>query len=100
LTKIHPRVGRELRSIFSLIPEEKRRPLFVTEFGVRGIPTFEGEPGDQPGSWLDGTGVSETRWSAFQHAWLMIRAAELGFAGTVKWDLYAAKYDAGTQDHS
>jgi hypothetical protein len=98
--KIDRRLGTEVRTIFSVIPEEQRRPLFVTEFGVRGIPTFEGEPGDQPGSWLDGTGMSETLLSAFQHAWFMIRAAELGFTGTVKWDLYAAKYDAGTQDHS
>jgi hypothetical protein len=98
--KIDRRLGTEVRTIFSTIPAEKRRPLFVTEFGVRGIATFEGEPGDQPGSWLDGTGMSETLLSAFQHGWFMIRAAALGFDGTVKWDLYAAKYDAGTQDHS
>jgi hypothetical protein len=30
----------------------------------------------------------------------MIRAAQLSYSATVKWDLYAAKYDAGTQDHS
>jgi hypothetical protein len=98
--KIDRRLAAEVRTIFSVIPAEKRRPLFVTEFGVRGVPTFEGEDGFQPGSWLDGTGMSQTTLSAFQHAWFMIRAAQLGFNGTVKWDLYAAKYDAGTQDHS
>jgi hypothetical protein len=98
--KIDRRLEAEVRTIFSVIPAEKRRPLFVTEFGVRGVPTFEGEDGFQPGWWPDGTGMSQTTLSAFQHAWFMIRAAQLGFTGTVKWDLYAAKYDAGTQDHS
>ena len=98
--KIDRRLQAEVRTIFSVIPEQKRRPLFVTEFGVRGVPTFEGEAGDQPGSWPDGTGMSETTLSAFQHAWFMIRAAQIGFNGTIKWDLYSAKYDAGTQDHS
>ena len=98
--KIDRRLATEVRTIFSLIPEEKRRPVYVTEFGVRGVPTFEGEDGFQPGSWPDGTGMSQTTLSAFQHAWFMIRAAQLGFNGTIKWDLFAAKYDAGTQDHS
>jgi hypothetical protein len=98
--KIDRRLAAEVRTIFSVIPAEKRRPLFVTEFGVRGVPTFEGEDAFQPGSWPDGTGMSQTTLSAFQHAWFMIRAAQLGFNGTIKWDLYAAKYDAGTQDHS
>lgn len=98
--KIDRRLADEVRTIFSVIPEEKRRPLFVTEFGVRGVPTFEGESGDQPGSWPDGTGMSRTTLGAFQHAWFMIRAAQLGFNGTIKWDLYPAKYDAGEQDHS
>jgi hypothetical protein len=98
--KIDRRLQAEVRTIFAAIPAEKRRPLFVTEFGVRGVPTFEGEEGTQPGSWPDGTGMSQTTLSAFQHAWLMLRAAQLGFNGTIKWDLYAAKYDAGSQDHS
>lgn len=98
--KIDRRLQAEVRTIFSVIPEQKRRPLFVTEFGVRGVSTFEGEEGDQPGSWPDGSGMSQTTLSAFQHAWFMIRAAQIGFNGTIKWDLYPAKYDAGAQDHS
>jgi hypothetical protein len=98
--KIDRRLEAEVRTIFSTISAEKRRPLFVTEFGVRGVPTFEGEAGDDPGSSPGGTGMSETTLSAFQHAWFMIRAAQLGFNGTIKWDLYAAKYDLGTQDYS
>jgi hypothetical protein len=44
--------------------------------------------------------MSATNAAAFQQAWFNIRAAQLGFSGTVKWDVYPARYDAGTQDHS
>lgn len=98
--KIDERLLKEVRTIFSTIPEGQRRPLYVTEFGVRGIETFEGEPSFQPGSWPDGTGMSDTNTSAFQHAWFNIRAAQLGYSATVKWDVYPAKYDLGTQDFS
>jgi hypothetical protein len=98
--KIEQRLFGEVRTIFSAIPEEQRRPLYVTEFGVRGLGTFEGEPSFEPGFWPDGTGMSATNTAAFQQAWFNIRAAQLGYAGTVKWDVYPAKYDAGTQDHS
>jgi hypothetical protein len=98
--KIDERLLKEVRTIFSTIPEGQRRPVYVTEFGVRGIETFEGEPSFQPGSWPDGTGMSDTNTSAFQHAWFNIRAAQLGYSATVKWDVYPAKYDLGTQDFS
>ena len=77
------------------IPEEQRRPLYITEFGVRGLGTFEGETSFEPGFWPDGTPMSATNAAAFQQAWFNIRAAQLGFSGTVKWDVYPAKYDAG-----
>ncbi len=98
--KIDERLLREVRSIFSAIPEEQRRPLYITEFGVRGLGTFEGESSFEPGYWPDGTPMSATNAAAFQQAWFNIRAAQLGYSGTVKWDVYPAKYDAGTQDHS
>jgi hypothetical protein len=98
--KIDRRLLAEVRTIFSTIPAEQRRPLYVTEFGVRGLPTFEGEPNSQPGLWPEGTPMSATTADAFQEAWFMLRAAQLGYTATVKWDLYAAKYDLGTQDYS
>jgi hypothetical protein len=98
--KINERLLREVRAIFSTIPEEQRRPLYVTEFGVRGLEGFEGERSFEPGYWPDGTPMSATNTAAFQQAWFNIRSAQLGYSGTVKWDLYPAKYDAGTQDHS
>jgi len=98
--KIDQRLMSEVRTIVSTIPPEQHRPLYVTEFGVRGLETFEGETSFNPGSWPDGTGMSETEMSAFQHAWFNLRAAQLGYSGTVKWDLYPGKYDTGTQDFS
>jgi hypothetical protein len=98
--KIDQRLMSEVRTIVSTIPPEQHRPLYVTEFGVRGLETFEGETSFNPGFWPDGTGMSETEMSAFQHAWFNLRAAQLGYSGTVKWDLYPAQYDSGTQDFS
>jgi hypothetical protein len=98
--KIDERLLREVRSIYDVIPEGQRRPLYITEFGVRGLGTFEGEPSFEPGYWPDGTPMSATNTAAFQQAWFNIRATQLGFSGTVKWDVYPAKYDSGTQDHS
>ena len=97
--KIERRLGA-VRAIFSTIPAERRRPLYVTEFGVRGLQTFEGEPNSQPYLWPDGTPLAETTAGAFQEAWFMIRATQLGYSATSLWDLYNAKYDAGTQDYS
>jgi hypothetical protein len=98
--KIDERLLREVRTIFSTIPEQQRRPLYITEFGVRGLEGFEGERSFEPGYWPDGAGMSETNTAAFQQAWFNIRSAQLGYSGTVKWDVYPAKYDLGSQDHS
>ena len=98
--KIDRRLAAEVRATVDSIPARLRRPLYVTEFGVRGLASFEGESNFQPGQWPDGTPMTLTTTAAFQQAWFMIRAAQLGYAATVKWDMYAAKYDTGTQDHS
>ncbi len=98
--KIDRRLQAEVRSIFAAIPAPTRRPLYVTEFGSRGLPTFEGESTFQPGLAPDGTPMTQTNVAAFQQGWFMLRAANLGYSGTAKWDMYAAKYDNGTQDHS
>ena len=97
--KIEQRLG-DVAAVFNALPAEQRRPLYVTEFGVRGLTTIEGESNPQPGLAPDGTTMSETTTAAFQDAWLMLRAAQLGFSGAALWDLYPAKYDAGTQDYS
>ena len=98
-----PKIERrltEVRAIVASIPEQLRRPLYVTEFGVRGLRTFEGELTYEPGYAPDGTPMAVTNAVAFQEAWFMLRALQLGYVATAKWDLYDATYDIGTQDYS
>ncbi len=98
-----PKIERrltEVQAIWASIPEQLRRPLFVTEFGVRGVRTFEGELTFEPGYAPDGNPMAVTNAVAFQEAWLMLRALQLGYLTTAKWDLYDATYDIGTQDYS
>jgi hypothetical protein len=97
--KIERRLA-EVRAIVASIPGQLRRPLYVTEFGVRGLRTFEGELTFEPGYAPDGSPMAVTNAAAFQEAWFMLRALQLGYVATAKWDLYDATYDAGTQDYS
>jgi hypothetical protein len=98
-----PKIERrltEVRAIWASIPEQLRRPLYVTEFGVRGVRSFEGELTYEPGYAPDGAPMAVTNAVAFQEAWLMLRAIQLGYISTSKWDIYDATYDIGTQDYS
>jgi hypothetical protein len=87
----------EVRAIVDALPEAGRKPLYVAEYGVRGQRVFNGLPQVEPGVWQDGTPINQTNVSAFQHAWFDLLAADLGYAGTSKWDSYYGKYDSGTQ---
>jgi hypothetical protein len=98
-----PKIERrltEVRASIGGIPEQLRRPLYITEFGVRGLRTFEGEITFEPGFYPDGTPMAATTKAAFEEAWFMIRATQLGYVAAAKWDLYDATYDVGTQDYS
>jgi hypothetical protein len=68
------------------------KPLFVTEFGVRG----KRRP-PNPGVFEDGSPkgrpLAYTKVAAFQQAWFMLRALQLGYAGLIKWDCFHGKYD-------
>jgi hypothetical protein len=87
----------EVRAIVDALPESGRKPVYVTEYGVRGQRTFNGAAAGDPGVWDDGTPINQTNVSAFQQAWFDVLAANLGFLGTSKWDSYYGKYDNGTQ---
>jgi hypothetical protein len=87
----------EVRAIVDALPQSGRKPLYVSEYGIRGLRTFNGAPAGDPGVWEDGTPMTQTNVNAFQHAWFDILAARLGYAGTSKWDSYFGKYDNGTQ---
>jgi hypothetical protein len=87
----------EVRAIVNALPSTGRKPLYVSEYGIRGLRTFNGAPAGDPGVWEDGTPMAQTNITAFQHAWFDVLAAELGYLGTSKWDSYFGKYDNGTQ---
>jgi hypothetical protein len=74
------------------LPADARKPVFITEFGVRGIQNFSGKPAFQPGYWEDGTQMSRTNIEAFQMLWFDVLASQLGFSGVVKWDAYWGRY--------
>jgi hypothetical protein len=86
----------EVQEIIGGLPESGRKPVFVTEYGVRGrraanVPA--------PGAFADGTPIAQTTIAAFQQLWFQILATQLGYTGTVKWDCFYGKYDRGTQAH-
>ena len=86
----------EVRRIVAGLPQPGRKPLFVTEFGVRGIKDT-GLP--IPGRHADGTPIGKTNVAGFQQAWFNVLAAQRGYPGTAKWDCYFGKYDKGIQAH-
>jgi len=87
----------EVRAIVDALPQAGRKPLYVSEYGVRGQRTFNGAPAGDPGVWEDGTPITTTNVNAFQQTWFDVLAARLGYVGTSKWDSYFGKYDNGTQ---
>jgi hypothetical protein len=79
----------------TILPPEQRKPTYMMEFGVRGLnncgtkPTFTNlYYGD-----ADCTEIWRTNIAAFQQLWFNIDSAQLGVAGTSKWDAYWAVYD-------
>jgi hypothetical protein len=77
------------------------RPIYVTEFGVRGNDGAFGLSADKPGLWADlETPMARTNVNAFQLAWFNVLASRLGYPATISWDAFNAKYDSGTQDFS
>ena len=91
---------QEVRAISDALPASAQKPLYVTEYGVRGQRNLNGTPYAEPGVWDDGTPIEQTDVNAFQHAWFDVLAAKLGYAGTIKWDGYFGRYDRGIQDYS
>jgi hypothetical protein len=76
-----------------------RKPVYVTECAIRG--NDRGQKGViDPGNFRNGDArvpLGETNIAAFQQGWFQIRAAQLGYAGTVKWDCHFGRYDKGKQ---
>ena len=89
----------EVKRITDGFAPSLRKPVYVTEFSVRGLSKYNGVTMGEPGFWQDGTPLQRTDVTAFQQAWFDVLAARLGYLGTLKWDLHFAKYDNGTQAH-
>jgi hypothetical protein len=86
--KLQRRVD-EVPRIVAALPAGTQRPLYITEFGVRGVHRRFDEPGDA----LDGTPICDTPEQAMQIAWFMIEAINHGYVAMVQWDCYVAWYD-------
>jgi hypothetical protein len=104
-------------SIYNNLSPAQRKPLSITEYGVRGIKTLNGSPildvnpyrnGAQTATLAgyyqnsDGsiTPVNETNIVGFEQAWFNMLSLNKGFIGLSKWDFYRAQYDFTYQDHS
>ena len=84
-----PKIESRLRDIRKIVseelPVEARKPIYITEYGVRGIQNFPGKPTLAPGYWSDGTQITRTNVAAFQQLWfnVMCRAARVRRNGEV-----------------
>src|SRR5690348_2538854 len=104
-------------AIYNSISPDERKPLSVTEYGVRGIKTLNGQKimdadpyrGGALTATLAGyyqapdgsiTPVNETNIAAYEQAWFNMQSVNDGFVGMSKWDFYRAQYDFSYQDYS
>ena len=104
-------------AVYNAIPADERKPLSVTEYGVRGIKTLNGKTimdvdpyrkgaltATIAGYYQDPSGniapVNETNIAAFEQAWFNMISVNDGFVGMSKWDFFRAQYDFTYQDHS
>ena len=61
------------------LPAKKRRPVFVTEFGVQG---FRDKPSIEPGKSADGKPLADVPVSSFEVGLFMIEAMNNGYLAT------------------
>jgi hypothetical protein len=86
-----------------VLPPEQRKPVYMMEFGIRGNGTCGSKPafanlyyGADPTC----PEIWRTNIAGFQQLWFNIDSAQLGIAGTSKWDAFWGRYDkssAGNQ---
>jgi hypothetical protein len=88
--KLQRRIS-EVPEIVADLPKPAHKPLYVTEFGVRGK---RDQPKDEPGLYEpDGRHITEAPVQGMQIAWFMMEAIARGYSATVQWDAYEAWYD-------
>ena len=72
-------------------------PVYITEFGTRSADRKPNRV--DPGFYREGNNripLHETNIAPFQAAWFQLRAAQMGYAGLLKWDCHFGKYDNGS----
>jgi hypothetical protein len=96
------RLEYRLRDTYNLmtkeLPAAQRKPEYMMEFGIRGYNSCEGKPTlamanhlyYRPDSCAD---IWRMNISGFQQLWFNIASAQLGVAGSAKWDAFWGRYD-------
>jgi hypothetical protein len=80
----------EVPKIVAALPPAQQRPLYVTEFGIRG---HREKPSMEPGNHDDGTPIANKPLQAMELAWFQMEAMNRGYVATIIWTLEDAWYD-------
>jgi hypothetical protein len=89
----YDKLERRLSRLLDLVEELKiNKPLYVTEYGVRGSDGTADNRLFDPGT-LRGENIEDSTEAAFQHAWFNALAPQLGIVGLVKWACYRVDGD-------
>jgi hypothetical protein len=96
------RLEYRLRDTYNLmtkeLPAAQQKPQYMMEFGMRGFNSCAGKPTLALQNQLyyrdaSCTDIWRTNISGFQQLWFNIHSAQLGVAGTSKWDAFWGRYD-------
>jgi len=102
------RLEYRLRDTYNLMTKElpagQQKPEYMMEFGIRGYNTCAGKPPLPVGDHLyyrdaSCTDIWRTNIAGFQQLWFNIDSAQLGVAGTSKWDAYWSMYDRSSPNN-
>jgi hypothetical protein len=102
------RLEYRLRDTWNLmskvLPAGQQKPTYMMEYGIRGYSTCEGKPPVSSGLYLyyrdaSCTDIWRTNIAGFQQLWFNIASAQLGVAGTSKWDAYWGRYDRSSANN-
>jgi hypothetical protein len=102
------RLEYRLRDTYNLmareIPAEQRKPSYMMEFGIRGYNSCTGKPTLAPALQTyyrdqSCTDIWRSNIAGFQQLWFNIASAQLGTAGTAKWDAYWGMYDRSSPNN-
>jgi hypothetical protein len=82
--------------LYEVLPPEQRKPIYMMEFGIRGLGSCPGKPNRANTYYAADPACPEiwrTNIAGFQQLWFAIGSAQLGYAGAAKWDAFWGVYD-------